>query len=287
MIFVAVLIALGLDALLRAHQPMQGYRGLRSALAAFSTRAEQENGTMATLSVLAVSVVPALAIGLLLGLVAGHSRLLSLVLDVFVLVLALAPRDLPGEIAAYREALDAGDEARARELARELLGHEPQSDLAARTDEVTEFVLVGANDRLFGVFFWFALLGPAGAVLYRMMHLLHDECRGGEGAFCAAAERGYGVLAWLPAHLTALAYGLAGSFEDAATDFREYYSQCSVQFFQVNSDVLACTGRGALRLAAGSDHGLARVDAAMALVKRSLLIWMVALALVSLIGWIA
>lgn len=286
MIFVAVMIALGLDALLRAHEPMQGYRSLRRSLTAYAARASGEHGFMAALAVLAVTVLPALAVALLMGLVTGHSAPLTLVFDVLVLVVAMAPRDLPGEIAAYRVALDEGDEVRALELARELLGREPKADLTARTDEVTEYVLVGANDRLFGVLFWFAVLGPAGAVLYRLMHLLHQECSGASRDFCAAAERGYGVLAWLPAHLTALAYALAGSFEEAASDFRDYYSQCSVQFFQVNSDVLACTGRGALRLAAGEDHGLGRVDAAMALVRRSMWIWVVALGIVSLIGWI-
>ncbi len=286
MIFVAVMIALGLDALLRAHEPMQGYRGLRQSLSRYAGRAQEEHGFMATLAVLAVTVIPALAVALLVDLVAARSALLTLVFDVLTLVIALAPRDLPGEIEAYRVALDAGDEARARELARELLGREPNPDITARTDEVTEFVLVGANDRLFGVLFWFAVLGPAGAVLYRLMHLLHQQCAGASRDFCAAAERGYGVLAWLPAHLTALAYALAGSFEEAVSDFRSYYRQCSVQFFRVNSDVLACTGRGALRLAAGEDHGLGRVDAAMSLVRRSLWIWVVGLGLVSLIGWI-
>ncbi len=69
-------------------------------------------------------------------------------------------------------------------------------------------------DRLFAVFLWFFLLGPAGAVFYRLVSLYNTlpAVRAGQ----LQAQRGWlDALAWLPARYMGLCACLAGNFATA------------------------------------------------------------------------
>ena len=93
------------------------------------------------------------------------------------------------------------------------------------------------------------------------------------------------MLDWLPAHLTALGYALAGSFEDAVSDLKAYYHDCHLHFFQVSDDVLVFSGLGAVRAAAVEETGITRLKSALGLVRRTLIIWVAVYALLTLFGF--
>ena len=284
--FVAMALALLLDQGLRRHEPLRGPRWFHAyieSLPGFLTHFTDfwRAGAAMLLTVLLPTVI-ALFLGHALSQVWG---LFGFLFGIAVLLVTLGPRDLQDEARAYMDAVQAGDEDRARELARHLLRVEPPADSTARTEAVTREVLAAANDRLFGVLFWFALLGPAGAVLYRSTEFLRNELPNlnASSQFNDAALRLYGILAWLPAHLAALGYALAGSFEDAVSDVRSYYNTCGAQFFQMNSDVLVCAGLGALR-GVDEEAGIGRLRSALTLVQRTLIIWLVVYGLITLFG---
>lgn len=80
---------------------------------------------------------------------------------------------------------------------------------------------------LFAVIFWFLVLGPAGALLYRLTQsfiaAMDDDEHGGE-----ALDQWLFWLEWLPARITVLLFGLFGDFSrsvdlvtDAFTDTRD------------------------------------------------------------------
>ncbi|HEX6550893.1 MAG TPA: regulatory signaling modulator protein AmpE [Gammaproteobacteria bacterium] len=285
MSFVAMLLALLLDQGLRHLEPIRGARWFRSYLDAVPALLRPGEFWRASAGVLVTVLVPTVVI-LFLGHLLTHVwGLFGFLFAIAVLLFTLGPRDLSTEMRAYMEAVQAGDETRAMDLARKLLGSEPPADSVARSEAMTRAVLALANDRLFGVLLWFALLGPAGAVLYRSTQFLHVAAResGVSPQFRAATERLYGILAWLPAHLAALGYALAGSFEDAVSDLRSYYNTCGAQFFQMNNDVLVCAGLGALR-GIDQEAGVGRMRSALALVQRTLIIWLVVYGLVTLFG---
>ena len=96
------------------------------------------------------------------------------------------------------------------------------------------------------------------------------------------------MIAWLPARLLALSFGLAGSFEESFAGWRGYLRSESDHFFDANDRLLVHAGRGALGSAfnAAPDEG-ARVRAALGLARRALLVWLAAFALLTAVAWIA
>ncbi|RMF98983.1 MAG: regulatory signaling modulator protein AmpE [Gammaproteobacteria bacterium] len=244
----------------------------------------------AILLALCLLVLPVVVAGAILD--EALFRLLYFAFAIIVLLFSLGPRDLKEEADEYRLALEGGDPQRIRNLAKELLETDPPDDPVARDQAVERAVFVQANNRIFGVLFWFLLLGPAGAWLFRVIDLMRrraayrcppEDAAGGQ--LRAAVQAVHAALAWIPARLLAVSYALAGSFEEAIADWRAYYQNCAERFFDINNDVLACAGSAAAGRA-GDRCELrpgAPVAAAMDLVLRSLwLIWCPAIAVLTL-----
>lgn len=220
-----------------------------------------------------------------------------LVFAALVLLFSLGPRDLGREVEDYCRAVESGDESSSERTAKELLEADAPRRGDARERALEDAVFVQANNRLFGVIFWFMILGPMGAWLFRVLDLMRrraqfEACRDGivdveEMIFLRATQRLHWLFAWVPARLLALGYALAGSFEDAVADLRTYYQECSPHFFDSNEDVLACVGKGALGLGEGADNQaqISRLRAAMRLVNRTLFIWIAIFSVVVLFGW--
>lgn len=287
MSFVAILISIVLDHFLRHLEHLRAPRWFIIIQEGFSSLTKTKNDVMAAVSALVMVLLPALVIALIDVFLNGLWLALGFAFSVVVLLFTLGPQDVISQAERYADALDVDDQQTTNAIAGELLGEISGMDTATRTEYVAEAVLIHVNDRLFAILFWFAVLGPFGAVMYRCAHLLNSNTdgQGESSAFRAAAVRLYGVLAWVPAHLTALAYALAGSFDEAVSGMRDYYKDCTASFFEVNSQVLVCTGRGALEHSETAKDSSARIRAAVRLVYRSLLIWLVPLAILTLAGW--
>lgn len=213
---------------------------------------------------------------------------------VLVLLVSLGPRDLGDDVDEYCLALETGDQDKADSAAKALIEKEIPSAPEERRRAIQEAILVQANNRIFGVVFWFMVLGPAGAWLFRVADLIRrraafeaardEEAVPGLTTYLMVVRRIHGVLAWLPARLLALGYALAGSFEDAVSDWRGYYEDCADQFFEVNEDVVACAGCGALQTREEQSAAEA-ARAAMSLVMRTLFVWVFFIAVLTLVGW--
>ena len=121
---------------------------------------------------IALAMVPALlVVALLLWMLDGPLYgLPGLLFDIAVLVYAWGPRDLDVDVEAVIDAHDAP--ARRTAIARlGLTGEAAALDGPA----LVEAVFVNALQRWFGVLFWFLLLGPVGAVLYRLSVLATQD----------------------------------------------------------------------------------------------------------------
>ncbi len=238
-----------------------------------------------------VPVVPVAAVALVLAQAAPGFAWLGFAS--LVLVFSLGPRDLGQEVDEYVERELAGDAAGASLAAATLIEHDAAQRRDMRAAAVEDAIFVQANNRVFGVLFWFVVLGPAGlgpaaAWLFRVSDLMRRAAIDAAAPAPSCFERLHFLLAWLPARLLALGYAMAGSFEDARAGWRERYGQLPGQLLERNDWLLVHVGRGALEGAAGpvgDPAGPARL--ALRLVRRALLAWLTVIALLSLFAWIA
>jgi membrane protein required for beta-lactamase induction len=206
---------------------------------------------------------------------------------VLVLLFSLGPRDLQEEADEYRAAADAGREDDLRRLARELAERDVPGDAATLDRAVERAICVQAVNRVFGVVFWFLVLGPAGAWLFRVTDLMRRRAAFAPppGAAGDAARALQGLLAWLPARLMAAGFALAGSFDGARAAWRAEPAPPAATLAERTEDLVERVGRGA---SAGSppdvEHpAAAGSSAVMALARRTLwLIWYPVIAVLTL-----
>ncbi len=221
------------------------------------------------------------------------------VLAIIVLFFSLGPKDIGEEVDDYCSALEADDEQRIIEAAAALLEAEVPDDTEERIRRVEGAVCIEANNRLFAVIFWFVLLGPVGAWFYRVADLIRRRA-----VFLAAqsadtedtielqreaVENLHGLLAWIPARLTAAVYGMAGSFDGARSAWKTVDSDALLTLSEHSERLLARVGTGALLLEteAGetdSERGIRGATAANGLVFRSFVIWAAVIAIMTLHG---
>jgi len=218
-----------------------------------------------------------------------------------VLIFSLGPRDLVAEVEDYCDAVERGDPQEAVARATALLEDDASRRSGPVREALAEAVLAQSNNRIFGVIFWFMVLGPSGAWLYRVSDLLRRRAvfesrrqelsQANEHAYVRTAQSVHRWLSWLPARVTALFFPLAGSFDDAITGWRAYFGRATEQFFDANDQILVYVGRGALRLAetaaSGTSTEVEAVRAALRLVQRTLVVWLVLLSALTLVGWLA
>jgi membrane protein required for beta-lactamase induction len=252
-----------------------------------------ETRIVAALLVLLLPVVPVALADRMLG---GHLLgLPQLAFAALVLLLSFGPRDLNEEVDDYVAALDRGDRAEADRRAMELLEADATGRGAGLRDAVEEAIFVQANNRIFGVVFWFMVLGPAGAWLFRVSDLMRrraafEAVRSGAPAhsFGGALTILHGLLAWIPARLAAATYALAGSFEDAVGNWRVAVDQAAERALDRSDDLLARVGRASLQpsLAGLPAETLEAANArgAWRIVSRSTWIWLAVIALLVLVG---
>ena len=225
--------------------------------------------------------------------------LLEFAFAVFVLLFAFGPRDLKDEVDDYAAALERHDRDEALRRGKELLESSATALGGGAREAVEDAIFIQANNRIFGVVFWFMVLGAGGAWLYRVSDMLRrraafEAARQGvprvHGDLGSVLAVIHGVLAWIPARLAALAYAFAGSFEDAVGNWRSAVERVGPASGVLDraEDLLAHVGRGSLQpsLAAVPPEqlDLATARGAWRIVQRALWIWIAGIALLVITG---
>ncbi|ALN87478.1 cobalamin biosynthesis protein CobD [Lysobacter capsici] len=217
--------------------------------------------------------------------------------------LAIGLRSLDEHAAPVAAALQAGDLAGARAAVGRIVSRDVDAlDGERVAAAATESVLENGSDAVFAALFWFAVLGPAGAVLYRLANTL-DAMWGYRTPryerFGWAAARIDDALNLIPARLTALTYAALG---DTASAWRCWRTQAR-HWDSPNAGPVMAAGAGALRVRLGGSapyHGvweprplLGEGDApsadsirrALGLVKRGVAVWVGLFVLAAWTGW--
>ncbi len=249
--------------------------------------------------------LPVLAALTLSGLCYALSPVLGLLFNVAVLYATLGFRCINRQVAELGRALRSERPDEAAAVLSRWTG-QPFGALSATESARLgiEQTFIAAHRQVFGLVFWFILLGAGGVVLFYLALLLaqkwgeQDEKEFGRfGHFAAQAAE---ALEWLPLRLAAFSFAIVGDFEDAVYCWR---SQADA-WRQAGYGILLASGAGAVgvllggplsreggpefrpELGLGEEADADYLDSALGLVWRSLMLWLAVLLLFSAAFWV-
>jgi membrane protein required for beta-lactamase induction len=233
-------------------------------------------------TVLVAVAVPVAAVAYVFSAVLDDSALLTLVGGIAVLLFCSGPRDLASEIEFYkRDYLDQDDEA--LPLDRDNFLNRVSAAVGDPDRPYEVAVVRAANDGLFAPMFWFVILGPVGAILFRLSSAFVGNPALTAGELQIAA-RLYEILLWVPARLLAIGLGLAGTLGPVLEVFAGARHGLGHSGEFLGAAALAALGTHRDDTEAGDDDHIAAIHAMFGLVKRGFLVWLVALALLVAAG---
>lgn len=164
-----------------------------------------------------------------------------------------------------------------------------------------ESVLENGADAIFAPLFWFIIMGPTGAIIYRLSNTL-DAMWGYKNSrylhFGWAAARFDDVLNWVPARLTAFSYALIGETKKALSCWKNQASLLD----SPNAGPVMTAGAGALdiqlggpawydgmlkqKIVFGTTTPTVNIDIirSHALISSTLILWILIVSIVELMG---
>jgi len=211
-----------------------------------------------------------------------------------VLTYCLGPESFDELVNQYLRACEEKDVRQAQLIAKRILLEPISTNIHHLSAQVTRAVFYEAEKRLFGVLFWFLLLGPAGALLYRMAVFLAEENYHAGGAASEPAMVLHGIMDWAPSRLLALTFFMTGSYDDAARGWRKSFTAGTVDLTLRNRMFVILTGTAAMRHEVDDtvahpdnqeDYDLQWLRMARVLIIRSLIVWVTVIALLTLAGF--
>ena len=284
---ISILIALAVGTFYRPIQEWRRYNWFFRYSDILYNRLDGQGWRDGPLGVILVVGSVVFGVWLVDAMLDGVAAFFSFLFGIAVLIYTLGPRDLEQEVEEFNTAIERGDYEAGEIYATRILGYEISGSPTEATRRVKEGVLVEANARLFGILLWFMLLGPVGAALFRLSCELKNHTTPMESGYATVARDLYRIMIWLPARFVVFGFALAGSFVDTVSMWKSF-----ADLWRVDSEALLIeSGLGAISHEPHSEEeeGTPDVEGVvqiMALIKRTLLVWLAALALLTLTGWV-
>lgn len=239
-------------------------------------------------------VLPVVACALIAHFIGNwFLALVPLAFAILVLFYTFGPRELESDFEAVLKGSDPAACAAAAVNLRSVPDGAPRAFTAT---ELVEAAVTASLRRRFGVLFWFFLLGPAGALGYRLAWISADyDDERIDPRTRHAARRFALALDWVPAHLMVLAMALVSDFDAVIGSWRAWHAQPGRSGWELDPGFLAAVARSGVDadIAAGDGETtnvqdpIAELADARRLMLRVLIVWLAVVALIVLAGWIA
>jgi len=194
-------------------------------------------------AVLPVTIAVILADYLLAGWLYGF---LSLLLNIFILIYCFGPQSLWADSFSSINTLKEGDIQFGAEKLNLAFNAISANDIQAQHHSLLNSIFIAADRRVFAVVFWFVLLGPAGAILYRMIALPFDVHKKNvpeeQLVMARSLEQIEAIMNWLPARIFSLLLALGGHFKQVFAQWK----RLAWQGIHGNDEIITECGRSAL-----------------------------------------
>lgn len=210
---IIILIALAVERFANVELALKRFNWFSSYLS-FLKKIFEKSGLWQGIAGLILVVVPILIIVaivyyLLAGWVYGF---IGFLLALAILIYCLGPQDLFADTAEYLKAIKNGADP-TEYLSK--FTNKPSSSASNIKREITKAIFRLYNETIFATLFWFVILGPLGAVLYRTVILTKQISHQEETQFATLAQASQwftDVLDWIPLRLLGIGYALTGHF---------------------------------------------------------------------------
>lgn len=213
------------------------------------------------------------------------------VFAVLVLIYALGPREIETDLDAV---LHAPDTLRREEAVAAL--RQDEQPLPWFAPALVEATFYAALRRRFGVLFWFFVLGPVGALGYRLAQLMgRDASLSLDGDARSAARRLADALDWIPAHLMVFAMALVSDFDAVVGAWRHWHRHSGSPRSRLEPDFLGAVARAGVDADVEAGDGyvqdvsdpIAELEDARRVIRRVLIVWLAVVAVIVLAAWFA
>lgn len=281
------LIALGLVHVAPQLTHWRGDGGFRRWVAQLGDTSGPARATVT----LGVPVVLCLLVMWLISLMPA-SELLRLIFSLVVLLYCFGPHAFEADLEAILKAPDQPS----REAAAQALSEDGEA-VQWNAIALGEATAYAALRRRFGVLLWFFVLGPAGALLYRLAQTMgHDPSLRLDPQARNAARTFANVADWLPAQLMVFTLALVGHWDAVIGAWKRWHQQQSPNSWYVEGPgFLGAAARADVQvdIEAGDGYAEERTDIICELIRlrgallRALLAWLSVVALIVLAGWMA
>jgi AmpE protein len=218
--------------------------------------------------------------------------LLQLLFSLAVLLYCFGPREFEADL----EAILGAPDAVSREAAAQTLADDG-SPIAWNAPALGVAIAYAALRRRFAVLLWFFLLGPVGALLYRLAQTL---ARNGslqlDSSSGRAARYVANALDWLPAQLLTFTLAFVGHWDAVIGAWRRWHSQAApTSWYSSEPGFLGAAAQAdvLIDIEAGDGYAEEHSDPLAELLRlrsallRALLAWLSVVALIVIGGWLS
>lgn len=206
----------------------------------------------------------------------------ELLFQLLVFLYCLGPQNLWADSFACVNALMKGDSHAVEQKLDAAYGAAEDGHAQTSSVRVMNQVFIAANRRVFAIIFWFIVLGPAGAVLYRAASLLDGatSARSAAPDWTKSVRSVESVLDWVPVRILTCIFALGGHFVKVFSCWREK----KVLSLDFNDKLLSDCGAAALGGESVIESDGIVVKNAIGLLDRSFVITLIMLAVFVFLG---
>lgn len=283
--FISIILSVAIELVLKPLETWRNFDWFSQFTDWVSHQTESTSFRDGPVVVLAIVAPVLLAVWLVAAMLGGVAAIFEFAFGVAVLSMSLGPSDPIRQTQDYIKALQDENEEETKLHAAKILGREVTEEPAVVAERVKEMLFIKVCSSILGVFFWFIVLGPVGAVLFRLSCLLQRRYEGTQSGLAHAILDLYQVLMWIPARLTVLCFAMVGSFVDTMHSLRKVSD-----LWQRDSDgLLFEAGLGALHVhdcSAGKEVDIESLVECLSLAKRAVLACITFFAIIVIVSWV-